>query len=601
MLRDYGCPTRNGAIIYKKYVSYYGLQIKKKYRGKGMGQLDYTKIIFAFIAGLGLFIYGMQIMGDGLQRSAGNRMKKLLEILTNNRFMGVLVGAGVTAVVQSSSATTVMTIGFVNAGLMSLTQAVGVIMGANIGTTVTGWIVASSEWSHFLKPTELAPIAIGIGVMMMFSKKKSVKQTGEIVAGFGILFFGLEMMSAAVKPLRSAPAFANAFMTLGVHPLWGILAGAAVTAIIQSSSASVGILQTLAAAALVPWNAAVYIIMGQNIGTCVTALLSSIGANKTAKRAAYIHLLFNIIGTVFFSILAIVYFKFINVPFGDNLINMTEIGTVHTVFNVLNTLILFPFPKLLIFMAEKLIKGKDDEEDEAGISHLDDRILETPTFALENAMKETVRMGYMAVDNVRVAQESLLEKNEEKVQKVFRREKIINAMERAITQYLVKISNSSINEQQHKIVTGLFHTINDIERVGDHAENIVELTQLAIEEKITFSTAAAFELKTMFEHCIECYEDSIRAREQDNPDLAKAVVAQEDVIDIMEEELRARHIARLSKNACSATAGIVFLDVISNLERIADHASNVALSVLDEHNLSKRSKQERAFKSQKLE
>ena len=282
---------------------------------------EYIKVIFTLVGGLGLFIYGMQIMADGLQKSAGNKMKKLLEVLTNNKFMGVLVGAVVTAIIQSSSATTVMVVGFVNAGLMNLAQAVGVIMGANIGTTVTGWLVSSAEWAKFLNPSELAPLAIAIGVgMILFAKKKSVKQVGEIIAGFGILFIGLDMMGGAVKPFRESPVFKNAFLTLGKNPILGILAGFAVTAIIQSSSASVGILQSLARYSLVPWNAAVYIIMGQNIGTCVTALFSSIGASKNAKRTAYIHLLFNVIGTIVFAVIGIVYFKYINHTFGESLI-----------------------------------------------------------------------------------------------------------------------------------------------------------------------------------------------------------------------------------------------------------------------------------------
>ncbi|WP_058486216.1 Na/Pi cotransporter family protein [Defluviitalea phaphyphila] len=548
----------------------------------------YTKILFAFVGGLGLFIYGMQIMGDGLQKSAGNKMKRLLEILTNNRLMGVLVGAAVTAIIQSSSATTVMVVGFVNAGLMNLVQAAGVIMGANVGTTVTGWIVSMGEWSKFLKPSELAPVVIAIGVsFVMFSNKKSLKQIGEILAGFGILFLGLEMMSDAVTPLRDLPVFSQAFISLGHNPFLGILAGFAVTAIIQSSSASVGILQTLAAASLVPWNAAVYIIMGQNIGTCVTAILSSIGATKTAKRAAYVHLLFNVLGTIIFSTIAIIYFNFINPILGQQLINMTEISIVHTIFNISNTVILFPFCSVLVYLSGKFVKG-EEEKDESSLQHLDERILETPSFAVENAIKEVVRMANMSGENVKTAIEALLEKNEQKVERVLKREKSINELNRNITQYLVKISNSPLNEKQNTIVTGLFHTVNDIERVGDHAENIAELAQFAIDEKIQFSDSAALELKTMAEKCIECYEDAIRSREENNPELAKTIEPKEDIVDRMEEELRSRHINRLSKNTCKPISGIVFLDVISNLERISDHASNIALGVLSEHGMNKK-------------
>ena len=557
--------------------------VKQKNRGKDMGDINYTQIFIMFIGGFGLFLYGMQVMAQGLQKSAGSRMKRLLEILTKNHFMGILVGAAVTAIIQSSSASTVMVVGFVNAGLMNLNQAVGVIMGANIGTTITSWIVSSAEWMKFLSPSQLAPIAIAVGVVfMIFAKKKSLRQIGEILAGFGILFLGLDMMGTAAKPLRGSKVLQDAFVILGHNPILGILAGAAVTVIIQSSSASVGILQTLAAAALVPWNAAVYIILGQNIGTCVTALMSSIGANKTAKRAAYIHLLFNVVGSVVFAIVAVIYFYWINPVLGQTMINMTDISIVHTAFNILNTLMLFPFANGLVYLSGKLVSNMDEEEDESVLRHLDDRIIETPSFAIENAIKEVIRMGNIAEDNTRLSMESLFEKDEKKIEQVFRREKSINSLEKAITNYLIKISNSSISEEQHNYVTGLFHTINDIERVGDHAENIVELAQLHIEEGITLSDIARTELKMMFEATIECFETALRARKNNDVILAQNVLAQEDRVDQMEEELRSSHIERLAKNECSATAGVVFLDVISNLERISDHASNIAMSVLDQ-------------------
>ena len=544
---------------------------------------EYIKVIFTLVGGLGLFIYGMQIMADGLQKSAGNKMKKLLEVLTNNKFMGVLVGAVVTAIIQSSSATTVMVVGFVNAGLMNLAQAVGVIMGANIGTTVTGWLVSSAEWAKFLNPSELAPLAIAIGVgMILFAKKKSVKQVGEIIAGFGILFIGLDMMGGAVKPFRESPVFKNAFLTLGKNPILGILAGFAVTAIIQSSSASVGILQSLARYSLVPWNAAVYIIMGQNIGTCVTALFSSIGASKNAKRTAYIHLLFNVIGTIVFAVIGIVYFKYINHTFGESLITMTQISVVHTIFNIGNTILLFPFTGMLVYLASKLVRG-EDEEDESALRHLDDRILETPSFAVENAIKEVVRLSKMAGENAKLAMEALLEKNEEKAEQVYKKEKSINALEKVITPYLVKILNSSINEKQNKIITSLFHITNDIERVGDHAENIAELAQFAIDGKVEFSEMAIDELITLSEKSLGCYELASRAIEEDNVEFARKVEPQEEMVDKLEEEFRKTHIERLSQNKCSANSGVVFLDIISNLERISDHASNIAYAVLDQH------------------
>ncbi len=548
-----------------------------------MNEINWVNIALGFLGGFGLFLFGMEYLGEGLQKAAGSRMKNLLGILTNNRFLGVLVGAGVTALVQSSSATTVMIVGFVNAGLMSLTQAVGVIMGANIGTTATAWIVALGEWTTFLKPSVIAPLAIIIGVIFtMFSKKQNLRNIGQILFGFGALFLGLEMMSGAAKPLRNLDEVKQVFITLGSHPILGILTGAIVTAIIQSSSASVGILQALATAALVPWNTAIYIILGQNIGTCVTALLSSIGANKNAKRAAAIHLMFNAIGTVIFAVIALISFNFIVPQLGSINIKVTEIGIVHTAFNVACTILLFPFAGTLVYFAEKIISGKEDTS-EGELQHLDERILETPSFAVGNAIKEVVRMGNMSVQNTKAAMEALYNKDSDKVQEVFDREKIINQLQHGINHYLVKLSNLSISEQEHGTITGLFHTVSDIERVGDHAENIAELAQLLIRETQEFSDTAMQELREITDVSIKCFEMSLQAYEFDDKTIAKKALPLEQRVDKMEEILRSRHIKRLAENKCSSTAGVIFLDVISNLERISDHASNIAMTILDEN------------------
>ena len=328
--------------------------------------MNYLNIIIPFVGGLGMFIYGMQIMASGLENAAGNKMKSLLEALTRNKLMGVMLGALITAVIQSSSATTVMVVGFVNAGIMNLTQAMGVIMGANIGTTITGWLVSSAEWASFLKPSTLAPIAIMLGVVIMLTgKRKTSKEVASIIIGFGLLFVGISTMSDAVSPLKEVEAFCNLFVKLGGNPILGILVGAAVTAIIQSSSASVGILQSLAAAGLVPFNAAIYIIMGQNIGTCVTAMMSSVGAKKNAKTAALMHLLFNIIGTVIFSVASIAFFTIVNPVWSHGNITQTQISTVHTVFNITTTVLLFPISNLIVKLAKKIGKVDDTELDMA--------------------------------------------------------------------------------------------------------------------------------------------------------------------------------------------------------------------------------------------
>ena len=355
--------------------------------------MNYVDILIPFVGGLGMFIYGMQIMAQGLENAAGSKMKSLLEVLTKNKLMGVLLGAAITAVIQSSSATTVMVVGFVNAGIMNLTQAMGVIMGANVGTTVTGWLVSSVEWAEFLSPEKLAPIAVIIGVVIMLTgKRRTSKEIANIIVGFGLLFIGISTMSSAVEPLKEFDGFVQMFVTLGKNPILGILAGALVTAVIQSSSASVGILQSLAAAGLVPFSAAIYIIMGQNIGTCITAILSSVGAKKNAKAAALMHLIFNIIGTIIFSIIAIVYFTVLNPQAGTGNITQTEISMVHTFFNIATTVMLFPASNLIVKIAKKIGRVDEDAND-PGTVLLDERMLQTPSIALQSVIKETVRMG----------------------------------------------------------------------------------------------------------------------------------------------------------------------------------------------------------------
>lgn len=544
--------------------------------------------MFALFGGFGMFLYGMHIMAEGLQKTAGNKMKSLLAILTNNRFVGVLVGAVVTAIIQSSSASTVMVVGFVNAGLMNLVQATGVIMGANIGTTITSWIVSSAEWMVFLKPDKIAPLIIGLGaVMLFFGKSKNKKQVGEILIGFALIFLGLEFMKDGISPYKGSELFTNMFIVLGKNPFLGVLAGAAVTAIIQSSSASVGILQTLAATGVVPFSAAIYIVLGQNIGTTVTAMLSSIGANKTAKRAAYVHLMFNVIGSFIFTIGAILIFKVVIPDQATAIITMTQISVFHTFFNISNTIILFPFANQLVALAEKLVPGKDPgatSEGELALRHLDERILETPSFAVENAVKEVAHMGEIAVENTRRAIEALFTKDLHLVAEVNGVEKDINKLEKMITDYLVKISNEPLNEQQNLIVTNLFHCVNDIERVGDHAQNIAELAQYYMDNELNFSEEAADEMREISSLAIRTIEAAVEARANENVELIREVESCEEEVDVLEEQLRGQHIKRLAQSRCDSTTGVVFLDTISNLERITDHALNIAYYVKDELN-----------------
>ena len=548
--------------------------------------IEHIGNLFAFAGGLGMFLYGMNIMADGLQKSAGGKMKQLLGYLTNNRILGVLVGALVTAIIQSSSATTVMVVGFVNAGILNLTQAVGVIMGANIGTTITAWLVSASEWGAFLKPEFFAPLLLGIGAfILLFSKDKKSTTIANILVGFGLLFIGLSSMSGAIKVYRDSPIFAQLFATLGGNPILGILTGAVVTAIIQSSSASVGILQTLALNGVVTWPAAIYITLGQNIGTCVTAILSSMGANKTAKRAAAIHMMFNVAGAIIFGIGATIVFA-VTPHIADAVVTSTGISIFHTVFNVTNTLILFPFANVLVKISEKLIRGDEEalDDEEVALRHLDERILETPSFAVENAVKEVVLMGQIVSDNLKKAMDGMLmeEPDEKIIDEVLRKEEFINRLEKRLTEYLVKISNLSLSTEQTNTVNNLFYTVSDIERVGDHAENLAEFIQYRIDHGLRFSDKAQKEFAKMCETVLECFNDSVKARETEEMEYVRQVIQLEDDVDNMEEELREKHIGRLSSGKCSADTGVIFLDAISNLERVADHAVNIAGYVKDE-------------------
>ena len=547
--------------------------------------MQHVEMLFRFIGGLGMFLYGMNVMADGLQKSAGDKMKHLLEFLTRNRLMGILVGAGVTAIIQSSSATTVMVVGFVNAGLMNLTQAVGVIMGANIGTTVTAWLVSMSEWGAFLKPEFFAPLLIGIGAfMLLFSKKEKIVDVSEILVGFGVLFIGLNFMSGAITPYRDAPIFSEAFRVLGRNPILGMLAGLAVTALIQSSSASVGILQTLAANGLVNWSSAIFITLGQNIGTCVTALLSSLGAHKTAKRAAVIHFLFNTIGAIVFGLLMFVVFT-INKAWASSEINSVGISMFHTFFNVTNTLLLYPFGNLLVKLSGIIVKddGEEEQAEEAfELPHIESRFLETPSFAVEGALKETVRMGELAIAHVELVFDAIRTGSQKRVDKAVRLEQNMNEYEKKMTEYLTEISKGSLTDHQRLIINNLFYTVSDMERISDHCDNLAELTQNMIHDGLHFSMEAMHDFEEIAELTVDAVKAAVLARETEKMAYVQQVIQIEDEIDDLEEDLRTQHINRLAQNQCSAARGAIFLDMLSNIERISDHANNIVEYVADE-------------------
>ena len=546
--------------------------------------MDYVNIIIPFVGGLGMFIYGMQIMANGLENAAGNKMKSLLEALTRNKLMGVMLGALITAVIQSSSATTVMVVGFVNAGIMNLTQAMGVIMGANIGTTITGWLVSSAEWAEFLSPSTLAPVAIMLGVVIMLvGKRKTSKEIASIIVGFGLLFVGISTMSDAVSPLKEVEAFCNLFIKLGGNPLLGILVGAGVTAIIQSSSASVGILQSLAAAGLVPFNAAIYIIMGQNIGTCVTAMMSSVGAKKNAKTAALMHLLFNIIGTIVFSIASIAFFTIVNPAWSHGNITQTQISTVHTAFNIATTVMLFPVSNWIIKLAKVIGRVDESEVDPAALS-LDERMLETPYIALQATLQEVGRMGDVVVETTDLAKNVLFTQKTEEIKRLKEDEEVVDKLCGGITEYVIKITQLQISEHEHALTARLMQVLNDIERISDYCENVAEFAEEMKEKKLAFSEEATAEMREMLDICFDAYKYAIEAFKNNDKDLALKVIENETKADELEIKLRSKHIKRLTNQTCNPEKGIIFLDVLVCLERISDHARNIAEEVLEHMN-----------------
>ena len=546
--------------------------------------------LFSFIGGLGMFLYGMNIMADGMQKTAGSKMSQFLGMLTNNRLMAVRLGALITAIIQSSGATTVMVVGFVSAGVLNLTQAVGVIMGANIGTTITAWIVSMNQLGDafaVFQPAFFAPLLIGIGaIFMLFGKKQRMKTAGEILVGLGLLFIGLDFMSSSISPYTDAPVFSEAFRLLGSNPLLGMIIGALVTALLQSSSASVGILQTLAMNGVVTTNAAIFITLGQNIGSCVTAMISSIGGSRTAKRAAVIHLTFNVMGAVIFGVISFILFSLHPVLAAHN-ITSVQISIFHTIFNLTNTALLFPFANQLVKLSgvfvpeDKKEPAVTDEESET-MKHLDERIFESPAFAVETAAMEVVHMGQITMENVRRAMDAVLTKNANEVEDVYKTEQTINNMEKMLTEYLVKVNNLSLTERQKLVVNDLFYSINDIERVGDHAENLAEQAEYMVQHNISFSETGESDLHVICETAFNSFKHSINARQKGDMDDVRKVSQYEDEVDTLEEELREKHIERLSAGKCDPSAGVVFLDLISNLERISDHAYNLAGYVKDE-------------------
>jgi len=543
--------------------------------------------VFSMIGGLALFLFGMNTMGNGLEKVSGGKLEKILEKLTSSPIKAVLLGAGVTAVIQSSSATTVMVVGFVNSGIMKLSQSIGIIMGANIGTTVTSWILSlsgiesESFFVQLLKPSSFSPILAVIGVaLIMFAKKEKKKDIGTILVGFSVLMTGMDTMSEAVQPLQDVPAFTNLFVKFE-NPILGLLAGTILTAIIQSSSASVGILQALCKTGAVSYAGAFPIIMGQNIGTCVTALLSSIGAKKNARRAAFVHFYFNVIGTTifmlgFYALNAVFHFAILSES-----ANAAGIAVIHSTFNIGATLLLLPFSKMLEKLARATIRDEGEEEEMMNVAQeLDQRFLDTPGYATQQCKMVTGKMAELVKKNLDIAMELLDAYSETKATEVSELEEQVDHYEDVLGSYLVQLSSKNLSEKDSQTISRILHCIGDFERMSDHACNIMEAAQEMHEKDLVFSDSAKKELKIYRKAISDIVTAAETVFKTEDIALAKQIEPLEEVVDCLNAEMKGRHIKRLSDGKCTIELGFVFSDLCVNFERIADHCSNIAISII---------------------
>lgn len=547
--------------------------------------------VLSMIGGLAMFLYGMETMGDGLAKTAGGKLEQILEKLTSTPIKGVLLGAAVTAVIQSSSATTVMVVGFVNSGIMKLSQAVGIIMGANVGTTVTSWIVSlagiesNNILLQFLKPTSFCPILALIGIIfIMFTKDEKKHDIGGILLGFAVLMFGMDTMSNAVKPLADVPEFTG-ILTMFSNPLLGMLAGAILTAVIQSSSASVGILQALCATGSVTFGTALPIIMGQNIGTCITALISAIGAKKNAKRAAFVHLYFNIIGTVLFMMVFYTLNAFLHFAFLGQATNAAGVAVIHSVFNVIATICLLPFHRLLEKLATITVRGNDEDEEEmeglpTELALLDERFLEKPAFAVGHCVTVARKMAEVTEESLVLATNLLDHYDKKTAKRVAVLESQIDTFEDMLGTYIIKLSSKTLSVADNQTITTILHCSGNFERISDHAMNICETAQEMHKKELVFSEKASAELQTYIQALRKIVSMTMQAFNTDDYDLAKHVEPLEDVIDGINSKAKKHHIKRLQKGKCTIALSVPFEDLLTNFERVSDHCSNVAVCMI---------------------
>lgn len=551
-------------------------------------------MIFSFMGGLGLFLYGMKIMSEGLQKAAGDRLRKVLEKLTTNRFIAFLVGVGVTAVVQSSSATTVMVVGFVNAGLMNLLQAIGVILGANIGTTVTAQMIAFKV-QHYALP------AIGLGVgLRLFATSRRWQYYGEILIGFGMLFYGLTVMKSGLSVLKEHAYFQQAFVTFGNNPLLAVLAGALLTMVLQSSSATVGITMTLALSGALSFKGGIGLILGENIGTTITALLASIGTNVTAKRAARVHMIFNVIGVVYILLLLPLFIKLVDhitpgnpdflltsadqaltygMTIGDKPFIARHLANAHTIFNVANCLLFLPLLGVLAKISTWMVPAHDEDEQETHLRYLDNRVLDTPSLAVSQARQETVRMMQIATKMFAQTMECSHDYSMKLVEKVYRKENTIDMLQKEITDFIVALSPQSLTREFSREVTSLMYMVNNIERIGDHSENLVKLVERRLESKIIFSDQAMEEIEDISSKTSEFLKLICDALQRGDGKIMTEAKRLEKSINMLEDHYRKDHVSRLNEGCCTVDAGLIFIDMLTNFEKIGDHCYNIAESI----------------------
>ena len=536
--------------------------------------------IFMLFGGLGFFLYGMKMMSEGLEKAAGAKMRSILEFFTKNRFIGMVVGIIFTAIIQSSNATTVMVVSFVNSGLMNLMQASGVILGANIGTTITGQLIAFNL-------SDIAPLIVIIGVIMiMFCKKQSIKKIGEVILGFGILFMGLSIMSDSMSAVKNSPRILN-FLASLTNPFAAILVGFLITAVLQSSSATVGIILLMVSQKLLEFTICPFMILGCNIGSCVSALVASLSGKKDAKRAALIHFLFNVIGSaIFFCILLVAVEPFTNAILyisGGSL--ERSVANVHTLMKVLEVAMMFPFMGWIVKLTYKIVPGKDTTaEDQYELLYIGDGSMMSPTTAVMDSIHEIEHMGKVAVMNLKKSMDALCNLNEKEIQEVYETEEYIDFLNRKITDYLVKANEIALPIADEKLIGGLFHVVNDIERIGDHAENFVDSAKTRIERGIELTDKAKKQLLDMMDKTTKILEYSLEMFTNRNYEHMREILQLEEEIDEMEKKLQNAHVRRLTKNKCTPEAGMIFSDTISGLERVADHATNIAFAILEPMN-----------------